>query len=285
MKYNRYPLDYVAITDPYGSTDGRVHYGLDLGWSSVSGGMYPSILAINDGVVVDERFDSAAGNYIAIETIGDGYKWIHKYLHMNERSLYKVGDTVTRGTAIGVMGSTGSSTGNHLHLELWKCPIDYVYRPYDRLRYGVDPTQYVFLFDDQGMSSDSVTSSKVFRVVGSSLIVDRDTSKNQIFVKNKYLRCRKEPNGEILGYIDLGIYNYYDVTLKGDYSWYKIGDNKWIANTDDIEVYKVEPIIDPPIDPPNPDEPIDNKYKLFKAPKEGIYYINMKKNETLYYEK
>lgn len=275
MKYNKYPLNYVAITDPYGNTDGRIHYGLDFGWSSVNGGMYPAIFAINDGVVVDERFDSGAGNYIAIETIDDGYKWIHKYLHMNKRSNYKVGDKVKRGDQIGVMGSTGSSTGNHLHLELWKCPIDYKYNPYDRLKYGVDPTNYIFLFDDQGMSNDNLTTSKIFKVVGTSLITSRDVSKNQILVKNKFLRCRKQPNGEIIGYIDLGIYNYYDKVSNGEYLWYKISDEKWIANTDDVEIYEIKE-----------DEPVipDNKYKLFVAKKDGIYYINMKENETLYYE-
>ena len=43
------------------------------------------------------------------------------------------------------------------------------------------------------------------------------------------LRARKTPNGEILGYIHLGIYNILSQQMNGDYTWYQVEEDKWIA--------------------------------------------------------
>lgn len=64
------------------------------------------------------------------------------------------------------------------------------------------------------------------------LPVNRDESINQIEVKVTDLRARKTPNGDILGYINKGIYNYTDTAKAGDYTWYKV-DKVWIAFSDD----------------------------------------------------
>ena len=40
------------------------------------------------------------------------------YAHMNKRAVSK-GETVAQGQVIGYVGTTGSSTGNHLHFEIW----------------------------------------------------------------------------------------------------------------------------------------------------------------------
>lgn len=58
--------------------------------------------------------------------------------------------------------------------------------------------------------------------------VKKDITKNQIEVLINNLRARKEPNGEIVGYIKKGIYNYTDSKVKDKYTWYKI-ENYWIA--------------------------------------------------------
>lgn len=58
-----------------------------------------------------------AGNYIVIRQ-ADGSET--KYFHMQSQSSLKVGSKVSAGQVIGGVGSTGRSTGPHLHLEYWK---------------------------------------------------------------------------------------------------------------------------------------------------------------------
>ena len=66
-------------------------------------------------MVTDVGNNSVYGNYIQISH-GNGYSTF--YGHMRSRAIVNEGDTVTKGQVIGYVGTTGWSTGNHLHLEL-----------------------------------------------------------------------------------------------------------------------------------------------------------------------
>ena len=48
----------------------------------------------------------------------DGNTYATLYAHMNSAPVVSVGQTVTQGQLLGYVGTTGNSTGNHLHLEL-----------------------------------------------------------------------------------------------------------------------------------------------------------------------
>lgn len=74
-----------------------------------------NILAAKSGTVVLSTYGSSFGNYVAISH-ADGSRTM--YCHMSAQ-LVSVGDTVVQGQAIGKVGSTGDSTGNRLHFELW----------------------------------------------------------------------------------------------------------------------------------------------------------------------
>lgn len=73
------------------------------------------IHAANAGVVTEVGRDSVYGNYIQISH-GNGYSTF--YAHMKSTAIVKEGETVSRGQVIGYVGTTGWSTGNHLHFEL-----------------------------------------------------------------------------------------------------------------------------------------------------------------------
>ena len=117
-------------TDPVTGEGGQGHKGIDVtlwcGWSTLS-----PIGAAWDGVVTDVRdgvegFDKirSAGNRVTIDH-GDGL--ITKYFHLQNGSItVQPGDAVTAGQVIGQMGSTGYSTGAHLHfqLEIYGEPVD-----------------------------------------------------------------------------------------------------------------------------------------------------------------
>lgn len=87
----------------------RLHAGQDF---SVAYGS--SIPAAGDGQISAVGFDSGRGNYVVIDH-GNGIAT--HYFHMAALSQLQVGDTVQRGARIGAVGSTGNSTGPHLHWE------------------------------------------------------------------------------------------------------------------------------------------------------------------------
>ena len=71
------------------------------------------VKATHDGTIIVATYDNYYGNYVEI-TNGKGY--ITKYAHMDSLSV-SAGQSVTTGTVLGTTGSTGSSTGSHLHME------------------------------------------------------------------------------------------------------------------------------------------------------------------------
>lgn len=112
-----WPLPNITnISSAYGQ---RIHP--ITGKSSFHGGIdIPAdagtkIHAYAAGKVVKSEMHSSYGNYIKIDHGSGCYSL---YAHQSER-LKEIGDTVTSGEVIGKVGTTGSSTGNHLHFEIW----------------------------------------------------------------------------------------------------------------------------------------------------------------------
>lgn len=98
------------------------HKGIDIGASSGS-----QVLAAASGEVVIATYSASAGNYIMLSHGGGVYS---VYMHMQSMSV-SVGDEVTGGDQIGLVGSTGYSTGPHLHFGIrvdgsYVNPLDYV---------------------------------------------------------------------------------------------------------------------------------------------------------------
>lgn len=99
---------YGRRTDPFHG-DQAMHQGLDF-----AGAPGTEVLAVADGIVSHAGPDGGYGRLIEV-THGNGY--VTRYAH-NAKLLVKPGDTVRRGDAIALMGSTGRSTGTHLHFEV-----------------------------------------------------------------------------------------------------------------------------------------------------------------------
>ncbi|MDH4321450.1 MAG: M23 family metallopeptidase [Desulfobulbaceae bacterium] len=72
------------------------------------------ITATADGVVAESGFTSGYGNYVVINH-GNGF--YTRYFHMNKRAVAQ-GSSITRGQLVGYMGTSGRSTGTHLHYEI-----------------------------------------------------------------------------------------------------------------------------------------------------------------------
>ena len=106
---------YKRISDDYGNRMHPIlgvqkfHNGLDM---AAAGGT--AILAAYDGDVVGAAYNNSMGNYSMIDH-GSGLYTI--YMHCSALYVSK-GQTVTKGQKIAAVGSTGRSTGNHLHFSV-----------------------------------------------------------------------------------------------------------------------------------------------------------------------
>lgn len=101
----RITSDYGPRTSPTGGASSD-HKGIDIGASYGA-----DIVAAADGTVKAASYSSAAGNYVMIDHGGGLYT---VYMHASSL-LVSPGQTVTAGQTIAKVGSTGISTGNHLH--------------------------------------------------------------------------------------------------------------------------------------------------------------------------
>jgi len=95
-------------SDPFTGKQ-EYHKGLDFAGKKGS-----EVLAVGDGVVNWSGKRSGYGNLVEINH-GNGY--MTRYGH-NQRNLVKAGDTVKKGQLIALMGSSGRSTGPHVHFEV-----------------------------------------------------------------------------------------------------------------------------------------------------------------------
>lgn len=108
-----FPVISDAISDCFGCRGGS-HMGTDF----VPGGGTP-IRSIAEGTVVQAGYNGCYGNSVMIEHVVDGSAVTSVYGHMQDGSIaVSVGQQVRAGDLVGNVGTTGCSTGNHLHLEV-----------------------------------------------------------------------------------------------------------------------------------------------------------------------
>lgn len=289
VKCNVLKSGLCEITQGFGGSNN--HRGLDLVGPNYT---LDDIVSYADGTVnlvtngygngQGQGVNWAYGNFVKIIN-DDGTVCL--YAHMEYTSV-KVGQRVSKGQVIGRMGNSGNSFGGHLHWEFWSCNDYYK---------NIDPSPY--------LSPKEIVLPKP---------VERDKNKRQFQVDyNDNLRVRTEPNlkCEVVGILNAGIYNFTEEKENDGFRWVKLG-NYWCACTDMSRIIEIEKEIEDsrPVengrDHSNVDvnnltiealnktiqqlkdkislyEKQEQEYNYFVAPKEDIYYIRLKKNETLKY--
>lgn len=230
-KYNAerlfHTLDDIFISSPYSNRispitgDREFHEGVDY---SANGKSIP-IYALDDGEVLYEGYDNSTGAiicYIRFPKLDDH---VGLYYHLANTVINK-GDKVTKDTKIGMMGSTGYSTGNHLHFDWFKYS-DYNKGFYDR-EYE-DFNEYIF-----PENRIKVTAP-----------VERNENINQIrvIVDNLRVRTGHSTNSSVLGFTqNKDIYNDLETYNDGTYIWHRIDKEQWIA--DNGEWLEILPVTD-----------------------------------------
>lgn len=164
------------------------------------------------------------------------------FTHSDDEEVSKlsVGQKFKRGDIIIHEGTNGNVTGPHVHIVVGRGKSDNwtlntsgkwvmtgdTKKP-EEVMY-VD-TSFTRIYQDAGLHFQIVP--KEVSYIGTPVM--RNTSVDQAEVKVEKLRARKTPNGEVLGYINLGIYNIWKEEKNGDYNWLQVEEDKWIAYQED----------------------------------------------------
>ena len=107
----RFPLNQGRISSSFGWRRNGFHRGVDIATSRGT-----PIYAAADGIVTRRTSSASYGNYVAISHTG-GYSTLYAHVKSISPSV-RVGEKVARGQVIAWVGSTGISTGSHLHWEV-----------------------------------------------------------------------------------------------------------------------------------------------------------------------
>lgn len=103
----------------------QFHFGLDISTSTGT-----PVIATADGVIVAVETDAFWGNVVKVHHQSNQIGTLYGHLGKYAEGIH-VGKKVTRGEIIGYVGSSGQSTGPHLHYSVytregWKDPLDYI---------------------------------------------------------------------------------------------------------------------------------------------------------------
>ena len=144
-KLFRWPEDNYRVTQGYGCTSyarcgssrgpygGAIHSGIDM-----SSGFGSSIKAIGDGEVIANGTNDGWGNWVAVKH--PPYDLVSIYGHMSAFEFVRVGTQIKAGDIIGYEGSTGFSTGSHVHLSIYKEFFTYIKEKNGQLYFNYENT-------------------------------------------------------------------------------------------------------------------------------------------------
>ncbi|MDO8495812.1 MAG: peptidoglycan DD-metalloendopeptidase family protein [bacterium] len=125
-KLFKYPEEDYRLTQGYGYTTyarrgaygGAPHNGIDM-----ASGYGTAIRPVAEGKILASGFNSGFGNWVAVRHV---YDLVSVYAHMNAPSGLTNGTSVSVGDIIGYEGSTGNSTGSHLHFSVYRDFFTYI---------------------------------------------------------------------------------------------------------------------------------------------------------------
>lgn len=151
----RTPVHGAVITSPFGwranpfSGFSDFHMGIDFGVP-----MGTPILAAGDGTVQSMSYDAVYGNHVVLKHL-NGYSTLYAHMEAFARGL-RAGTRVYQGDVIGYVGSTGESTGPHVHYEVrvWGKPVNPATLSFPPNKFLSGPELTVFLSYSKKLDAD-----------------------------------------------------------------------------------------------------------------------------------
>lgn len=159
------------------------------------------------------------------------------FCHDNDVSDLWVGKVIKQGEVFYQEGTKGNATGNHCHFECGRGRFTDSGWHKDSAGYwsinnGKKVTECLFIDDTykilnaQGYVFKNIKELEIKKY---GTPVARNEYVNQIKINAENVRARKTPNGDILGYVNPGIYNSLEIVKKNNYDWHKIAEGLYCA--------------------------------------------------------
>lgn len=204
------------------------------------------------------------------------------FCHDNSVTSLYVGKEIKAGTIFYQEGTKGNAQGNHLHFECGKGKFSGTGWYQDKsgawsIINGKKVTECLWI-DDTYTIKDTAgykfrnTKEVEKKYVGTPVKRNEDVEQVEVFETTTILNARKTPNGEVLGYMNSGIYNLLERKLEGNYEWFKVEKDVWFAYSKDWCEFL--PKKEEPIEPPKPIEPEPTIEELQKRIDELEYQVS-----------
>lgn len=260
MEKAMYPMKDIRITQKHGEGTHKSCFAVDD--AGIDGGI-SNVYAPFTGVI--KKIYTADANEVWLESINkveypDGTKdyMTIMFCHDNSVTSLYVGKVINQGEVFYQEGTKGNATGNHLHFECAKGKFTRSGWYQDASGYwsiinGKLATDCLWIDDTYNIiNTRGYSFKKVQTKVGKPVARNEYVDQVNVFDTTTILRARKAPNGEVLGYMNSGIYNLLERKAEGDYEWLKVEENVWFANSGDW--CEVLPRKEQPVEPPVVDE-------------------------------
>lgn len=239
MEKAMYPIKTIRITQ-------RDHQGTHADCfatdeAGLDGGI-SSLFAPFTGVI--KKIYTQDANEVWLESIepvlfADGTKdyMTIMFCHDNDVSDLWVGKIIKQGEVFYQEGTKGYATGNHCHFECAKGKFTGTGWHKDAAGYwsinnGKLVTDCLFVDDSYNIIQTlglNFRNVKEVEIKKYGTPVERNEYVNQIKINADNVRARKTPNGNILGYVNPGIYNSLEIVKKNNYDWHKIAEGLYCA--------------------------------------------------------
>lgn len=177
------------------------------------------------------------------------------FAHCNDVSHLWVGKVIKQGESFYSEGTKGYATGNHCHFECAKGKFTGTGWHKDNAGYwsinnGKLVTDCLFIDDSYNVIQTlglNFRNVKEVEVKKYGTPVERNEYVNQIKINAENVRARKTPKGDILGYVNPGIYNSLEFTTVEGYDWHKVEEGLYCAMGEWAEWFpKKEKTVEPP---------------------------------------
>ena len=268
MEKAMYPSKIIRITQKHGMGSHARNYAVDEAGKDEGIG---NIIAPFTGVI--KRVYPNDANEVWLESknkveYADGTKDYMTILFAHDNSVTSLweGKEIKQGEVFYQEGTEGKASGNHLHFECGKGKFSGTGWHNDNGSWDINNGKRVdecLWVDDTYQIID--TKGYVFRntketekkYVGTPVARNQSVDQVEVFAATKILNARKTPNGEIIGFMNSGVYNILEYANKDGYTWYRVEKDMWFAYSKEWcePLPKKDVPVEPPIVEPETNEP------------------------------